>query len=177
MSFKAKLAGVVLGVSSAVASAAPWTETLDFDPDLAVPPTASWTHDLTLVGFDVGLDTITSFSLKVTIKDDGGYVDNLFNTEIAWVNLPGGSGVDEVWNSAIGLNTYGGSTVGALLSLTSTGKLTVSIAAGWGDFLVDKSVLTAQGFDGNKVPEPGALGLAAIGLLGLGLSRRRKTQA
>lgn len=177
MSIKKILAGLSLTVASAVASAAPWTQTIDFNPDILVPPTATWTHDLRTVGFDVGLDTITSFSLNVRIKDDGGFFDNLLDIEIAVVGVPGGG---DIWSGAIGLNSYNGAQTGGVATLNDFGVFTVTLGSFpviGGDFLIDSSTLTAQGRDGVAVPEPGALALVGLGLVGVALRRRQQRAA
>jgi hypothetical protein len=167
---KSLLAGLALTVSSFGASAAVWTQTIDFNPDVFVPPTYSWTHDLTTAGFNAATDLVTGFTLNVTIKDDR---DSFFAPlEWAFADLPGLVG-DRSWFSPIGSNSAGPSFEG-LLSLNANGLLSVSVGSLLGDFLIDKSSLTATGLSDvrGQVPEPGVLALVGIGLLGIGFARR-----
>jgi PEP-CTERM motif len=175
MNFKKILAGLSLTVASAVASAAPWTQTIDFNPDIYIGPAHTWTHDLTTVGFAPGSDFITSFSLTVNIKDDKS--DGFLSSEWAFADLPGLL-ADGIWLSPIGSNSTGTSLLGAF-QLNLNGTLQVTVSSLLGDFLLASSSLTANGFDGpsSDVPEPGALALVGLGLMGVALRRRQQRAA
>ncbi len=186
MSIKKILAGLSLSLASAVASAAIWSETMVFSPVKNVPDVATWTHDLGSKGFRFGYDQIDSFSLSVRIIDRATgnsfarALDLASNLETAVLNLPGGNSPDAIWFFAIGTNQYNGSQVGGLLALNDSGQLLVSVdtarllgAAVGGNFSIAESTLTAEGV----LPEPGALALVGVALLGVGLSSRRQARA
>ena len=122
----------------------------------------TYTHDLNEHGFRPGTDLIQSYQLAITWADD----DNNFwrdGFEIPFVDLSGNFSADH----------YGFSILGVLNDL---GTLTVTIHSLLGDFNLLGSTLTARGQSAN-VPEPGALGLLGIGLVGIALSRRRRKVA
>lgn len=188
MSMKKILAGLSLSLASAVASAATWSQTIDFTPDVPVPPSYTWTHDLESVGFRFGHDQITSFSLSVRILDratGNSFVraaDLLTNLETAVLDVENDGSPDAIWFFAIGTNQYNANQTGGLLALNSSGELNIGLdtlrgpilgnAIG-GNFLIAESTLTAEGV----LPEPGALALVGVALLGVGLSSRRQARA
>jgi hypothetical protein len=121
----------------------------------------TYTHDLTEQGFRPQNDLIQSYQLAITWADD----DNNFwrdGFEIPFVDLSANFSADH----------YGFSILGVLNEL---GTLTVTIHSLLGDFNLLGSTLTAHGY--SNVPEPGALGLLGIGLVGIALSSRRRKQA
>jgi hypothetical protein len=139
----------------------------------------TYTHDLTDNGFRPLNDLISNFRLSIDLADD----DNNFfrdGIEIASIDLPGVGG-DAPFVTSFGLSgpEYVGFSILGLLQLNALGTLTVTISSIIGDFNLVGSTLTAQGLSNvANVPEPGALGLLGIGLVGIALSkRRRKTVA
>lgn len=195
---------LVLGVfGSASAVPTTWTDHIDFNPDILIPPTHSYYHDIGDGddGFSSwwtdGDDTIDSFSLELGIYDDAqGYtqdepviVDWFFIFPIIeWqeVEYPDG---DETGYVSFGLeyqeisfetgvDTFSGDLTGRL-DLFHDGTLNVWVSASEGDFYLASSTLTVYGDDGTTipvapVPEPATILLMGVGLLGMaGFSRKR----
>lgn len=149
---------------------ASWTETIDFNPHVSIPPAHTYSHDLTNDGFTPFADLILGYDLIVNLVDDArdGW-------EFAIVDLPGFAGDRHYFN--VRGTEGGGMSLMGFLELNILGTLTVTIDSFWGvgDFELASSTLNAQGVSYSAVPEPGTLGLLGAALLGLAWMRRRGT--
>lgn len=166
---------LAFGFSSAHASYIPatWTDTANVGNGVYIGSQQSYTytHNLNDNGFRPLNDLITSFSLSIDLADD----QKRDSFELAFVDLPGIGGDAFVHNFGLSGEEYGGFSILGLLQLNALGTLTVTISSILGDFNLVGSTLTAQGLSNTaSVPEPGALGLLGVGLVGIALSRRRK---
>lgn len=171
---------LAFGFASAHAVPTTWSESLDYGSGQYIGKGKSftYTHDLTTDGFLPSIDTIYDFYLSIDLADDERY-DSF---EWAFIDLPGLLGDATVVSFDLSEDFGGGVSLLGLLELNSFGTLTVTIQSInllgiGGDFNLVSSTLTAVG-DGKSanVPEPGALGLLGIGLVGIALSKRRRKQ-
>lgn len=156
---------------------ATWTDSADIGSGVHIGNYQSYTysHDLTDNGFRPLNDIISSFHLSINLADDDS--SRRDGPELAFVDLPGLTGDAFVYNFGLSGEQYGGWSIAGLLQLNLLGTLTVTISSLLGDFNLVSSTLTASGLSNvANVPEPGALGLLGIGLVGMALSMRRRKQ-
>lgn len=155
---------------------ATWTDSIDVGAGVPIDSGDSYryVHDLNDDGFRPLNDLITDFYLSIDLADDSS---SLFDVELAFIDLPGVIGDEKVWDFGASGEEYGGWSIAGLLQLNMLGTLTVTVNSVFGDFSLVGSTLTAAGYSNvANVPEPGALGLLGIGLLGMALSMRRRKQ-
>ena len=154
---------------------ATWTDSLNVGSGVYIGHDQSYTytHNLNDNGFQPLNDWITGFHLSINLADDSrSWLDG---PELAYVNLPGSLGDGFVTNFGVSGEEFGGWSILGLLQLNTLGTLTVTISSIIGDFNLVGSTLTATGLANvASVPEPGALGLLGIGLMGMAFSMRRR---
>jgi hypothetical protein len=185
------LVGVALMLASVSAWAIPttWTDTISFidvqhPQGLIVPPTRGYTHNITDDGFSSffmgGDDTITSYELTVSLKDDN--LGSSYSLSSKIFRIPDGSEAARIWTTggvysydfSMTSQSYSGNILGRL-DLWADGRLGVFVSACYGDFYLTASQLTAYGDNGTApVPEPGTMVLLGFGLLGLAIYGKRR---
>lgn len=131
----------------------------------------SWTHNILDQGFDLG--SALSATLTIEFRDDAKdpwYAP--FETAVVRIgnfDLQDGALVLNPtidWTGALGISS--------LVKLNADGTLFVKVTSTLGDFVINKSILNVITKDAPvSVPESSSLILFGLGLLGLGLMRRK----
>jgi hypothetical protein len=154
-----------LACSTSVVQATPatWVDNIDFNPDqyIAAKTAFSYTHDIRDDGFQPLQDIVYGYSLSVDLFDNPATVAT---KKIALVDVPGTLG-DKVYFDLSG-QEFGGWSLAGYAQLALTGLYDVTIRSLSGDFFLGSSTLVVRGDDRHSVPEPGAIALLLLGVLG-----------
>lgn len=188
-------AAASLGVACTFASAAPmeswpdtgpnqWTSKIVWDDGQYVNgwQPLSYTHTITGSGGYATGTPLSGFKLSIDFSDDASDRGLLtWKSESAYIFLDGivcgaltfpCSG--DLSQPTTWAHDFGplAANLGLYFDGTMNVLVTVSLGDMFGDFMVHRSTLTA--YAANQVPEPGAIALLAIGLVGAGASLRKR---
>lgn len=135
---------------------------------VAFTKSVSWTHNILEQGFTLG--GAESASIVIELRDDKN--DPWYMPfEIALVQL-GNFDAEDGGMANPTLAWFGNLGISSLAKLNADGTLFVQVTSTLGDFIVGKSTLSVVTKNVN-VPESSSLVLFGLGLLGLGLMRRK----
>ena len=161
-----------------------WTDTVAQNVYVASGATRTFTHDIVDAGFNPGVDTASNFDLWVDLYDDLDLTREV--ARISLNNVAVGTSTSTFFNLFLpAFSSTGSVAASALAQLNQFGLLTVSVRSVAGDFFVGRSILAVHGDeesserasnDRTSVPEPGSLGLLAIGLAGIAYANRRRNR-
>lgn len=152
-----------------------WSDSWDGSPvKLSSRGTSAWeyTFDITDDGFVVGEDTVYDYGLTFGFKDDS-YFDYF-----EYVKIFQAGETTSYWEVDSGHKSFDGILEG-VSELNDSGQLLVKLFVTQGDFFLTDAELLACGVDdivppSTSVPEPTTLALLGLGLIGIGLVRRRQ---
>jgi hypothetical protein len=157
--------------SSAHADLMTWTDSADITGEsdtIHMWQSATYKLDLTKDGFNAATDTITAASLSI---------EGLGLLPIFEIKAPGkgpNQSVDFEFSNSLG-DWFSYTGTGHMSAL---GLLSLTITSIIGNFTLYDATLTAHGERiATSVPEPGALGLMGLGLVGMVVGLRRRKQA
>jgi PEP-CTERM motif len=182
------LSALMMGMAvSTGAHAVPftWTDTVAQSVYVGSGATRTYTHDIVDAGFNPGVDAASNFDLWIDLYDDLDLTREA--ARISLNNVAVGTSSSTFFNLNLpDFSSTGSVVASALAQLNQFGLLTVSISSLAGDFFVGRSVLAVYGDERSgavaangptSVPEPGSLGLLAIGLAGIAYAARRRSKS
>jgi hypothetical protein len=144
------------------------TDVEEIDEHVGWWEVVSWTHDLSDTAFSLG--TALSASLSIELSDD---CDRCEFLKDEWATII--VGIIDFQDGALFYEPvsdwYGSLGINSMAALNSTGQLDVAVVSLWGDFRIGDATLEIV-----TVPEPGALLMLSMGLVGLGAVRRSRLQ-
>lgn len=136
---------------------------------VSITKSVSWTHNILDQGFTLG--SAESASILIEFRDDKS--DSWlqpFETALVQIGFFDAQDGGLVLNPTV--NWSGNLGLSSLVKLNADGTLFVQVTSLLGDFIIGKSTLSVVAKE-VSVPESSSLMLLGLGLLGLGLMRRK----
>lgn len=144
------------------------TDVESVNKTVAVTKSVSWTHNILDQGFALG--TAESASLTIEFRDETDPWYNPLETALVQIGFFDIQDGGLVFNPTV--NWTGDLGISSLVKLNADGTLFVQVTSVWGDFFIGNSTLNVVAKE-VSVPESSSLALFGLGLLGLGLMRRK----